>query len=357
MTPLVGFLLPLFVYALVLALHLVVPARHVDGYVRAPATGRPLRYRLNGLAVAAITVGLYVLAARRGLVAWDLFWTWRWHAAAGACVLGLVFTLAIVLSAPRRNSLGADLYLGRRDNPQRAGVDAKMFLYLAGAVMLELNVLSFAAHHVLAHPADPSPGVLLYAVLFTFFVAEYLTFEEVHLYTYDFFAERVGFKLGWGCLVFYPFFYCIGLWATAARENPHTPRPLLALAVALFFGGWMLSRGANLQKYLFKTAPDRRLFGLLAPVTVADGGRQLLCSGFWRLSRHINYLGEIAMAAGLTLALGWPSAPLPWLYPIYYLVLLVPRQHADDRRCAAKYGALWAEYCRRVPYRIVPWIY
>src|SRR6185312_14218198 len=94
-TPLFGFLLPLFVYALVLALHLVVPARRVDGYVRDAATDRPLRYRLNGLAVAAITVALYVLAARRGLVAWDLFWTWRWHAAAGACVLGLVFTLAI----------------------------------------------------------------------------------------------------------------------------------------------------------------------------------------------------------------------------------------------------------------------
>jgi steroid 5-alpha reductase family enzyme len=180
----------------------------------------------------------------------------------------------------------------------------------------------------------------------------------VHLYTYDFFAERVGFKLGWGCLVFYPFFYCIGLWATAARPNPHTPRPLLALAVALFFGGWMLSRGANLQKYLFKTAPQRRLFGILAPVAVVGSdGKQLLCSGFWRLSRHINYLGEIAMAVGLTLALGWPLSPWPWLYPLYYLVLLLPRQHFDDQRCAAKYGALWQEYCRRVPYRIIPWIY
>jgi delta14-sterol reductase len=232
-----------------------------------------------------------------------------------------------------------------------------MFLYLVGAVMLELNVLSFAAHHVLAHPDDPSRGVLLYAVMFTFFLAEYLTFEEVHLYTYDFFAERVGFKLGWGCLVFYPFFYCVGLWATAARPNPHTSRALLAIAVVSFFGGWMLSRGANLQKYLFKTAPERRLFGLLAPVAVSGNGKQLLCSGFWRLSRHINYLGEILMAVGLTLALGWPRLPLPWLYPLYYVVLLLPRQHFDDQRCAAKYGALWAEYCRRVPYRIIPFIY
>ena len=55
------------------------------------------------------------------------------------------------------------------------------------------------------------------------------------------------------------------------------------------------------------------------------------------------------MAVGLTLALGWPLDPWPWLYPLYYLALLLPRQVDDDRRCARKYGALWAEYCRRVP--------
>ena len=82
-----------------------------------------------------------------------------------------------------------------------------MFLYLVGAVMLELNLLSFTAFHLKLYPADPSTGVVLYTALFSFFVVEYLNFEEVHLYTYDFMAERVGFKLGWGCLVFYPFFY------------------------------------------------------------------------------------------------------------------------------------------------------
>ena len=44
---------------------------------------------------------------------------------------------------------------------------------------------------------------------------------------------------------------------------------------------------------------------MLAPARVVGGdGKQLLCSGFWRLSRHINYLGEILMAIGLALALG-----------------------------------------------------
>jgi delta14-sterol reductase len=232
-----------------------------------------------------------------------------------------------------------------------------MYLYLVGAILLELNVLSFTARHVALHGDDPSPGVLLYAALFSFFVVEYLNFENVHLYTYDLFAERVGFKLGWGCLVFYPFFYAVGLWAVAELPNPHTPTPLLVACGVLFFSGWVLSRGANLQKFLFKTKPEEKLFGVIAPVAVRGGGKALLCSGFWRLSRHINYLGEILMATGLALSLGYPAAIGPWLYPIYYVALLVPRERDDDRLCAEKYGDLWKAYCQKVPYRIIPWVY
>jgi Delta14-sterol reductase len=354
----IAFAAPLAIYAAILALHVALPARWVDGYVTG-ADGARLRYRLNGLLVFVVVVAAWFAVCARGWLAWDALWTWRWEAAAGACAVGLAFTFAIVLPARARGGFVADLYLGRLDNPRTGGgrVDAKMVLYLAGATMLELLELSFAAHHVLAHPRDPSPGVLLHVVLFTFFVAEYLTFEEVHLYTYDFFAERVGFKLGWGCLVFYPFFYAAGLWSVADRPNPHAPRALEAAAVALFFVGWMLSRGANLQKFAFKTRPGAKFLGVVAPRAIEGDGRRLLCSGFWRVSRHVNYLGEIAMACGLALSLGWPAAIGPWTYPLYYVALLVPRQLADDRRCAAKYGALWAEYSRAVPYRIVPWVY
>lgn len=77
-------------------------------------------------------------------------------------------------------------YLGRRENPQPFGgrADVKMYLYLAGAVLLELNVLSFAAHHWDVFGDDPSPGVALYVVLMSWYVCDYLVFERVHLYTY-----------------------------------------------------------------------------------------------------------------------------------------------------------------------------
>ncbi len=357
---LAGFLAPLGVYAAITLLHLIVPARTVDGYVVNPETQKPYRYRLNGLLVYLLTIGLWALSCARGVLAWDFFWTTRWEGLAGAFTLGILFTLALILRGPATGkSFLADLYLGRIENPQWLGarVDAKMWLYLVGATMLGLNLYSFAMHHRLSFPQDPSPGVTLYVALFTFFLCEYLFFERVHLYTYDFFAERVGFKLGWGCLVFYPYFYGVGLWSVAELPSPHTSTGMLAFSAIVFFVGWSLARGANMQKFTFKRDPAAKFLGWIAPEVVTDGEKKLLVSGFWRVSRHVNYLGEIGMATGLTLALGHPERFLTWLYPLYYVALLVPRQLDDDRRCAAKYGALWQEYVRRVPYRIVPGLY
>lgn len=316
-------------YLLVLILHLVIPGRTVKGYVRE-------RYHLNGLRVFIVCVVGYVT-----LMPLDFFYVHRFETLATAFVIGLLFTVIVVgREKPVRGWL-ADLYLGRAENPQWGKVDAKMFLYLVGAVMLALNIISFAS-------VDPTPGVLLYAALFLFFLTEYLFFEEVHLYTYDFVAERVGFKLGWGCLVFYPFFYCIGVWF-----GPHAQQPVwvLVLAAVMFFSGWALARGANMQKFYFKTQPQKTHFG---PIAQRSLEQRVLISGFWGLSRHINYLGELLMASGLALAVGHPAA---WAYPAYYLVLLIPRQLDDDRRCAQKYGAMWLKYKEAVPYRIVPFIY
>jgi delta14-sterol reductase len=355
----IGFVIPWAIYALVVGLQLVVPARTVTGYVRDDA-GERLTYRLNGLRVFAVVVALWVAVGELGWLPWDFLWLHRFESLAGAVVLGVLFTLAIVLTAPPvpGQRLPAALFLGRLWNPQYLGhrIDAKMSLYLIGAIMLGLHVLAFAAHQRLAFAGDPSPGVVLYAAMFLFFASEYLFFEEVHLYTYDFVAERVGFKLGWGCIAFYPYFYCVGLWSEAGQANPHAPLWSQILAAVVFVAGWATSRGANLQKFRFKTRPTESFLGI-APEVVSDGERALLCSGFWARSRHINYLGEIGMAVGLTLALGRPLDPWPWLYPVYYIALLVPRQLDDDRRCAAKYGALWSTYCVRVRYRIIPYVY
>jgi len=52
---LAGFCAPFLIYAPILALHVALPARTVDGYVLDRESGRPLRYRLNGLRVLLVS--------------------------------------------------------------------------------------------------------------------------------------------------------------------------------------------------------------------------------------------------------------------------------------------------------------
>jgi hypothetical protein len=158
----VGFFAPWIVYALILILHLGLPARKVAGYVSADLTNRPLEYRLNGPLVLGALALLWAVVGSTGVLAWDWLYVHRWSGLAGSCVLGLLFSLAMVLSVRGTGRpFLADLYFGRSQNRQffNARVDAKMFLYLLGAAMLALNLISFAAHHILTFGSSFSSSI------------------------------------------------------------------------------------------------------------------------------------------------------------------------------------------------------
>jgi delta14-sterol reductase len=359
MENIVGFFTPILICAIIFALNALLPGRWVTGYVIKPNSAEKMRYHLNGFTVFFILFLIWFLFGYFDIVPFDYLYNHRWYGLAGAFILGIVFTMGVVLPyAPVRKSFLTDLFLGRIENLQLWGgrVDAKMWLYLTGATMLGLNALSFTAHHYILFGDQASTGILISTVLIIYFVLDYLIFEEVHLYTYDLFAERIGFKLGWGCIVFYPYFYSIFLWATVDLPDPQTPVWLLAIYVLIFFVGWILARGANMQKYFFKRNPERVFLGIV-PEVITDGNKTLLVNGFWGISRHINYLGEILMATGIILCTGYPTLIWPWLYPLYYVVLLFLRQRDDDKRCSLKYGELWKTYVKKVSYRIIPYIY
>jgi delta14-sterol reductase len=354
-----GFLTPIMIFMIIFILNILLPGRWVTGYVTKKNSAEKLRYHLNGIYVFVVVVLTWFLLGFLNIVPFEWLYNTRWYGLAGAFTSGLIFSFVVVLAYPPvRKSFLADLFFGRVENLQfRNGLaDAKMWLYLTGAILLELNALSFTAHHLILYGEQASAGILLSATLLTWFIIDYFVFEEVHLYTYDLFAERVGFKLGWGCMVFYPYFYPVFLWSTADLPDPHTPFWLLLIYVLVFFAGWTLSRGANLQKYYFKRNPAKAFLGIM-PETISDGKNVLLVNGFWGISRHINYSGEILMASGIILCTGYPFMILPWLYPLYYVLLLFARQRDDNKRCALKYGELWKTYEKRVPYKIIPFVY
>lgn len=263
----------------------------------------------------------------------------------------------------------------------RAGtLDVKMWLYLVGALQLQLNVFAAVQYSWLQNDrAAISWGIGSIAFCLSFFIAEYMWNERVHLYTYDIFRERIGFKLVWGCLCFYPFFYTFPLlplvWNPEADISPLSA----AATILLYFIGWILTRGANLQKFncklaalekAMKTEEDEKdleeqlkkqtMWGItfLSMRTVPGSKGRLLCGGFWGLSRHINYLGEILQAA----ALGLPGylatgSLLSFIYCAYYVALFIPRVQDDDAICSRKYGPVWERYKQLVPYAIIPGVW
>ncbi|KAJ3007652.1 UNVERIFIED_CONTAM: hypothetical protein HDU68_003414, partial [Siphonaria sp. JEL0065] len=266
-----------------------------------------------------------------------------------------------------------EFFNGSFFNPRIFGVDAKMALYCLGAVMLQLNILSMAALHYQNNGSVIANAVIVYVGMFTWFLIEYSFFENVHLYTYDLFAEKVGAKLIFGCLGFYPYLYCIGgtvLSPYAPHQNPQlygSDMSILSslLTVALFFSGWILTRGANMQKYYHKINPNDEsfFFGKIPQRTIP--GSRIIYSGFWGVSRHVNYLGEIIQGVGLAIPgflvyygaeTSWICL-VSWIYPLYYVCLFIPRERDDHVLCRKKYGLVWDEYCQKVPSRIIPYVY
>ncbi len=358
MTVFLGLITPLVAYVVITLLHLAIPARKTRGYVVNDRTGEVLNYRINGKFVLIVSIVVWFLLGYCNVVPYTWLYETRWEGLVGACVIGLVFSFVIVLRQPSTGkAFLADLWFGRKKNPQLGDgfVDAKLWLYLVGVVLLQLNVLSCAAYQ-LTTAASVNVGFLVGCAMLTWFCFDYLIFEKIHLWTYDFIAERVGFKLGFGCLTFYPYFYAVALWFTASLPGPGYPVWLICLFCVLFLVGWTLTRGANMQKYFFKTRPGRK-FLWIAPEALSDGRHTLLVNGFWGASRHINYLGEIVQALAIALVVGYPWVWMVWLYPVYYIGLLFSRQADDNKVCRAKYGELWDEYTAKVKYKIIPFVY
>ncbi|MDE0388943.1 MAG: DUF1295 domain-containing protein [Rhodospirillales bacterium] len=361
---LAGFFTPLAIFIVFFLLQVILPGMRVPGYVRDKETGEPRKYRLNGILVFVIAVLVWAFEAT-GMPR-DWFYRTTLYALAGGTLFSLIFTFIAVYSQPRKEKRNpiADLWVGRAQELAffNYRFDIKMYLYVVGGTMLALNAMSGAAYHYDRFGEEANPGVFLYAAFFAFYVFDYFIFERVQLYTYDLIHEKLGFKLFWGGLMVYGWLYILPLWGMAAYPDPgFSPAWTYVWLIGtglLFLYGWVISRGANLQKYMFKRWPDRKFLGMIKPEYIEAGDRKILCSGLWGVARHFNYLGEGFLALSVALSFGHFDNPWAWTYFVFIVTLFTIRQVEDEAYCAEKYGAeKWAEYQARVKYRIFPGIW
>jgi protein-S-isoprenylcysteine O-methyltransferase Ste14 len=128
-----------------------------------------------------------------------------------------------------------------------------------------------------------------------------------------------------------------------------------AFVATLNITGYIVFRGANSQKDQFRRDPSHPSVVQLEAMSTQRGTR-LICSGWWGIARHINYTGDWLMGLSWCLTCGL-GCGVPFFYAIYFAILLVHRDRRDDEACQRKYGRDWQEYCKRVPYRLIPYVY
>jgi delta24(24(1))-sterol reductase len=74
-----------------------------------------------------------------------------------------------------------------------------------------------------------------------------------------------------------------------------------------------------------------------------------------RKKSKIHYTADIIMASTWALACGFTGI-LPYLYPVFFFVMIMHRAARDEARCREKYGEDWVKYTSIVKYRFIPFI-
>ena len=255
----------------------------------------------------------------------------------------------------RIDNVLTDFWLGTALNPRIGRFDLKLFFEARPGLIAWVAIdLSFAAKQYQLYGTVTVPMMLVCAFQF-WYVTDYFLNEKSILTTWDIKHEKFGFMLCWGDLVWVPFTYT--LQAHYLAEHAHgLPWWGIAAIVLLNLCGYIVFRGANAQKNAFRTNPETPVWGKAAQYIRTARGTLLLTSGWWGLSRHMNYFGDLLMGLAWCLPCLFDS-PLPYFYVVYFTILLVHRERRDHQVCAVRYGNDWNAYCAKVPYRIVPWLY
>ena len=346
-------------------LHLVLPGEVVQGV--APHN---LRYKLTGLKNFLVTVTIAVYCGFFAPAQYSINLSYLYDAYVPLMTSSVIFSTMLSVYLYRRSfRAGAvlaeegsrtgrrvyEFFLGRELNPRLGGLDLKEFceLYpgLIGWVVLNLGM----AHKQFQLTGAVSPSMVLVNVFQAIYVLDSLVFERAILTTMDITTDGFGFMLAFGDLAWVPFTYSLQT-RVLVTDSPSLPTMALVAIIALKLLGYAMFRGSNSQKDIFRRNPkDPRVQHLRTLAT--KRGTKLIVSGWWGISRHINYFGDWLMGLAWCLPCGIERGVLPYFYAAYFAILLIHRELRDEESCRKKYGRDYDRYCELVPYRIVPGLY
>lgn len=129
---------------------------------------------------------------------------------------------------------------------------------------------------------------------------------------------------------------------TAASANPLFSERYFYVRTTIYMASVAVELFAELQRSASKAK-------------VKNKGK--LCkTGFWGITRHINYTANVMYGFGYGLAAGGPlySIATAGVYVANFVFNAVP---GIEKYCSEKYGDEWAKYERAVPWRLFPSFY
>jgi steroid 5-alpha reductase family enzyme len=149
-------------------------------------------------------------------------------------------------------------------------------------------------------------------------------------------------KVGWAeAFQVGPFLLLIQVvlaWLGARATEPWGG--LDTLALVLYGTGSFLNTGSELQRMAWKSRPENQ--------------GHLYTAGLFRLSRHVNYLGDVVLFTGFALLTRSPWALLvPAVMAAGFVFLHIPTL---DRYLRERYGEEYVQWTRRSK-KLVPFVY
>jgi delta14-sterol reductase/lamin-B receptor len=324
--------------------------------------GRVLSYKLNGLASLGVSLALLAAGYVSGALPLGALWDERGPLLAVSTIATFALTAILYvlgLASPYREKRTghriSDFFLGTALNPRLGNFDLKFFfeskIGMTTWIVMTLGTIPAA----IDRHGTIDPSLAFVCAFQLVYVVDFYVFEEAMLTTWDINHENFGFMLAFAFLVWMPFNFSLQS-EYLVDHHPELPAWALAAVALLNVAGYVVFRTSNLQKHKFRTDPETRIWGKKPAFITTGRGSRLLTSGWWGLARHANYFGDFAMAVAWSLMTGF-SRITPYFYVLYFAPLLVHRERRDYAACKEKYGADWEEYCRRVPYRIIPGVY
>ncbi|KAG0680332.1 erg24, C-14 sterol reductase [Pichia californica] len=276
------------------------------------------------------------------------------------------FTSYIPLSGDKKNGKGTkerilgvggnsqnpifDWFIGRELNPRIGEWDIKLFCELRPGLLLWFLLNLSSLQRQFQNLGYITNSMILVNVLQFVYIFDGVLNEEGCLTMIDITTDGFGFMLAFGDLCWVPFCYCLQSRYLVLNELNFS-NIFVVIIVLIMISGFYIFKSSNNQKNEFRQGKLPHLKSIQT-----DRGTKLLIEGWWGISQHVNYFGDILIALSWCLPTGF-NTPLTYFYVIYFSSLLLHRQKRDEEKCKNKYGKYWIEYEKKVPYKIIPYVY